>query len=284
MSGVARDTGLKSVSTVIAGLVNGLIFTGMAMAGLSQGEPPPPDLPAIDVEVVTMIPKLGTKPPEPKKLPRITELAPPPTPKDEEISLSREKEEEELERERERKKELERIEAERKKREDEERQRKLDEKRRRQEDERRRKKAMQDALDRIPDPRADIDEDAPGFEEGSAAGRSLDPNSIRNKQLYIAQLMVALQRQFEVPSVIPDDVRKRLQATVSFKVNAQGKVVGEPRLMRSSGNKFFDQAALNTVRKFGPGSALRIPLPTDEKLRKQVLRQGLQPKMHGKDM
>ncbi len=282
MTGVARDTGLKTVSTVIAGLVNGLIFTGMAMAGLSHEEPPPELEPLSFVEV-TLIPKLGTKPPDPKALPRIVEPAPPPPPTDEEISLSREKEEE-LERERERKKEEERIEAERKRQEEEARKKKeREDERRREEDERRRKKAMEQALNRATDPRAD-DEDAPGFEEGSAVGNSLDPNSIRNKQLYIAQLMVALKSQFEVPSVIPDDVRKRLKATVSFKINAQGKVVGEPRLLQSSGNKFFDAAALSTVRKFGPGSALRIPLPTDEKLRKEVLRVGLKPIMHGKEL
>lgn len=276
----ARDTGLKTVSTVVACSINGLIFTGMAMAGLIDVEPPPPDLPAVDVELVQMIPKLGSKPPEPEALPRIVQPTPPPPPTDDEISLSREKEEQ-LERERQQK-EQERIEAERRKQEEEE-QRREDEARRRREEDRRRRKAMQEALDRAVDPRAD-DEDAPGFEEGSAVGNSLDPNSLRNKQLYIARLMVALKSQFEVPSVIPDDVRKRLKATVSFKINAGGKVVGEPRLVRSSGNKFFDDAALNTVRKFGPGSALRIPLPTDPELKKSVLRQGLQPDMYGKDL
>ncbi len=276
----ARDTGLKTVSTVVACSINGLIFTGMAMAGLIDVEPPPPDLPAVDVELVQMIPKLGSKPPEPEALPRIVQPAPPPPPTDDEISLSREKEEQ-LERERQQK-EQERIEAERRKQEEEE-QRREDEARRRREEDRRRRKAMQEALDRAVDPRAD-DEDAPGFEEGSAVGNSLDPNSLRNKQLYIARLMVALKSQFEVPSVIPDDVRKRLKATVSFKINAGGKVVGEPRLVRSSGNKFFDDAALSAVRKFGPGSALRIPLPTDPELKKSVLRQGLQPDMYGKDL
>lgn len=277
----ARDTGLKTVSTVVAGMVNGLIFTGMAMAGLIGEEAPPPELPALPVELVTL-PKLGQKPPDPKALPRIVEPAPPPPPTDDEISLAREKEEE-LEREQERKAEEERIEAEKRRQEEEERQRKEREEKKRIEDERRRKKAMEQALNRATDPRAD-DEDAPGFEDGSAAGNSLDPNSLRNKQLYIAQLMVALKSQFEVPGVIPADVRKRLKATVSFKINAQGKVVGEPRLVRGSGNEMFDNAALNTVRKFGPGSALRIPLPTDETLRKQVLRQGLQPDMYGKDL
>lgn len=283
MNGPSRDTGLKTASTVVACTVNGLIFTGMAMAGLIGEVAPPPELPNVHATLVEL-PKLGSKPPDPKALPRIVEPAPPPPPTDEEISLSREKEEE-LEREREEKqKELERIEAERKKQEEEEQKRKeLEEKRRREEDERRRKKAMEQALNRATDPRAD-DEDAPGFEEGSAMGNSLDPNSVRNKQLYIARLMVALKSQFEVPSVIPDDVRKRLKATVSFKINAQGKVIGEPRLVKTSGNKFFDDAALNTVRKFGPGSALRIPLPTDEQLKKTILRQGLQPDMYGKDM
>lgn len=277
-----RDTGLKTLSSVVACSVNGLIFAGMALAGLIDVEPAPPDLPPpFDAVMVELLPKLGSKPPEPEALPRIVQPAPPPPPKDEEISLSREKEEE-LEREA-KKKEQERIEAERRKEEEEQKRKDEAERRRREEDERRRRKAMKDALDRATDPRAD-DEDAPGFEDGSSVGNSLNPDSLRNKQLYIAQLMVALKSQFEVPSVIPDDVRKRLKATVSFKIDAQGKVVGEPRLVRPSGNKFFDDAALATVRKFGPGSALRIPLPTDPELKKSVLRQGLQPDMYGKDL
>lgn len=280
MTASAPDTGLKTLSTVVAGLVNGLIFTGMAMAGLIDIEPPPPELPAIFPTLVEL-PKRGSKPPEENVLPRFVEPTPPPPPTDEEISLSREKEEE-LEREREKKKELERIEAERRRQEEEA--RKEAERRRREEDEaRKRKKAMEQALNRALDERAD-DEDAPGFEDGDAAGRSLNPDSLKNRQLYIARLMAALKSQFEVPSVIPDDVRKRLKATVSFKIDAQGKVVGEPVLVRSSGNKFFDDAALATVRKFGPGSALRIPLPTDPDLKKSVLRSGLQPDMYGKDL
>jgi TonB family protein len=153
--------------------------------------------------------------------------------------------------------------------------------RRREEEERRRKKAMEQALDRATDVRAD-DEDAPGFEEGHAAGRSLDPESLKNKLMYLKRVEIALSSQLQVPRVIPAETLKRLQATVSFKVDAQGKVQGEPKLVKSSGNNFFDEAALTAVRKFGPGSQLRIPMPIDDDdLAKIVLRDGLKPTMDG---
>ena len=85
-----------------------------------------------------------------------------------------------------------------------------------------------------------------------------------------------------MPRVIPAETLKRLQATVSFNVDAQGKVQGGPKLVKSSGNNFFDEAALTAVRKFSPGSQLRIPMPIDDDaLAKIVLRDGLKPTMDG---
>ena len=75
--------------------------------------------------------------------------------------------------------------------------------------------------------RAD-DEDAPGFEKGDRAGTSLDPDSLKNQLVYLKRVEIALSSQLQVPAVIPPDTLKRLKATVSFKVDAQGKVQGEP--------------------------------------------------------
>lgn len=276
----ARDIGLQAVSTVTAFAVNGLIFVGMAVAGMFSGDPGPPELPAVDVQLLEL-PKLGAKPPDPKKLMRIVEPKPPPPPPAEETSLSREVEEE-LERKKE--EEQRKKEEERKRKEEMERKRLEDEKRRREEREAsRRKRAMEAALKKATDPRAD-DEDAPGFEKGVREGTSTNPESLRNKLVYLSRVEAALRSQFEVPSLISKDKLKRLEATVRFKINKTGKVVGQPRLVKSSGNKLFDDAAMTAVRKFGPGSQLRIPLPLgDEDLKKIVLREGLRPTMHGRN-
>lgn len=277
-----RDIGLQAVSTVTAFAVNGVIFAGMALAGLIGDDGPPPELPSVAVELLEL-PKLGQKPPDPTALPRIQEPKPPPPPPAEETSLSRELEEE-LER---KKEEEERVkrEEERKRKQEMERQRLEDEKRRREEAEaRRRKRAMEAALNKATDPRAD-DEDAPGFENGVREGTSTNPESLRNKLVYLSRVEAALRSQFEVPSLVSKDLLERLEATVRFKIDKNGKVVGEPRLVKRSGNKLFDDAAMTAVRKFGPGSQLRIPLPLgDEDLKKIVLREGLRPTMHGRKL
>lgn len=279
MTAAPRDTGLQAASAFTAIAVNGLIFTGMALAGLIGTFDEPPDLPAIPVEILEL-PKLGTKPPEPQALPRIVAPTPPPPPKQDEVSLSREKEEA-IEREKKEKEERERLAAEVRKQDEERQKQEEEDRRRREEDERRRKKAMQQALDRATDVRAD-DEDAPGFEKGDRAGTSLDPESLKNQLVYLKRVEIALSSQLQVPAVIPPDTLKRLKATVSFKVDAQGKVQGEPKLVSSSGNNFFDEAALTAVRKFGPGSQLRIPMPIDDDvLTRKVLHDGLKPTMDG---
>ena len=170
--------------------------------------------------------------------------------------------------------------AEKKRRLDEAR-KKREELKRKREARERRKKTMAAALRNIDDPRAD-DEDAPGFEKGNEAGTSTDPNTLRNKQVYLTTVSHMLGRFFDVPAVIPPDVRKKLSCEVFFRLDKMGKLKGAPRLVRSSGNKFFDEAALRTVRKFGPGSQLKLPLPKDPKLRKAILREGLSPRMKGK--
>ena len=264
------DPALQAVSVVLAVALNGLVFVGMAFAGLMgkiEENPPPP---AMDVDLLEL-PKLG-EPPPPEALPRIVQAPEPAPPETDTASLSREIEE-----------------AEERKREEEKKERELAEQRRRdeeaqKEEEKARKKAMADALRKVRDPRAD-DEDAPaGFREGMREGTSTDPNSLYNRQVYLSRLITEVTRQAKVPANISAEERRRLKADVQFNVGEDGKVKGEPRLKASSGNRFFDDAALATVRKFGPGSALKLPLPTDEDFKRLVLQKGITVSLDGKKM
>ncbi len=270
------DLGLQVVSSATAVVINGLIVAGMLLAGLSRpGEEPNPEPPALMVSVEEL-PRLG-KEPEPEALPRIVQPPPPAPPETDTASLSREIEEQEEKKREDEKKE--RALAEEKKRDEEKLEK--EELARQRKEARERKKAMQDALDHLKDPRAD-DEDAPGFAEGDRHGTSSDPNSLYNKQVYLSQIKLLLQRAFVVPANIPADERKRLKATVQFNIDDAGKVKGTPRLARPSGNHFFDEAALAAVRKFSVGSALKLPLPKDDNLRRAVLKDGLAPTLEGK--
>ncbi len=264
------DFGNKLVSAVLALAINGGLFAGMAFAGLLNPEEPEPTYEAIDVEVL-QLPAQGKERPE-SALPRIVRTQTPDVEADT-ASLSREKEEE--------------LEREKKKKEDE--QRKLDEEKRRLDEEKKqlaeerkkerdRKRAMTRALNNLDDRG---DEDNPdGFAKGDKYGTSLDPNSLRNQRAYGNRVKAALSRQFQVPATIPRDELKRLSAKVWFKVNKDGKVTAS-KLRRGSGNRFFDEASMRTLKRFGAGTALRIPLPpsSQKKLRRQILRKGITTEM-----
>lgn len=278
-----EDTGLQAAASASALVINGLIFAGMVWAGfateIAQENPEPPN---IAVELAEL-PRLG-KEPEPNALPRIVQPPAPPPPETDTASLSREIEEAEEEKKKAEEEEKKQRElAEEKKRLEEEQRKKeeLEERKRERKEARERKRAMQDALRNLDDPRAD-DEDAPGLKDGVRDGTSTDPNSLYNKQVYLSLVKTMLQRQFKVPANIPADERGRLKAGVQLYIDADGKLKGEPKLTRPSGNKFFDDAALAAVRRFGPGSALKLPLPKDAALRKTVLKTGISATMEGK--
>lgn len=274
----------EALSIVSAVLVNALIFTSMAFASLSEPAPKPiaPEFDVVDITPVEL-PKLGVKPP-PKQLPRIKEEAPPPPPETDVANLHREekKKKEELEKKKEEKKQRELAE---KKRRDEEK-RKKDIERQKEEDEKKaRKKRMARALRKIKNRDKRADEDSPdGFNDGDRDGNSVDPNARRNKATYINRVISAIQRQFEIPTVIPPNQRNKLKAKVKFKFDKGGKLVGAPKLATSSGNRLFDQAALRALKKFAPGAPGRIPVPPHSlpKLRRSVLGNGLTLWMSGK--
>ncbi len=271
-----RDTGEQVLSAGTAIFVNVTIFLAMALAGLAVDEP---EEPQYVMAAMVELPRLGETEPDPKALPRIVKPPAPPPPETDAVSLSREREEE-LEKTRKKK------EAEKRKLDEErrrlEKKRKRDEARKkRTEDRNRRKLLMAEALEDIDDdPRAE--DEAPGFKQGHKLGRSTDPNSLRNKQVYAALVSAVLQRQFEVPATIAAEVRSRLVVEVFFKIDKNGKVRGQPKVVKSSGNTFFDRAAERTVKRFGPGSGLRVPLPTDKKLKATILRDGIRARMKGR--
>ncbi|MEE2756798.1 MAG: energy transducer TonB [Myxococcota bacterium] len=267
------DQGARAISVILACGVNGVMFASILLMGMVTPPPEPPELVAIDfVELA----RKSDVPIKPKLLPRITQ---PPLPLEaaaEEIGLKRKKQEELEKQKQEREQKL----AEKKRKQ--EREKKKLEERKRKEDRKRRRKAMALAMQRIEDdPRAD-DEDAPGFKEGSAYGRSTDPKTLKNKLMYMTRISRLLESQFQVPNNIPEEFRRKASAKVAFKISKAGKVKGKPRIIKSSGNRFFDQAALTAVRRFGPGTNLKLPLPKDKKIKKIVLRSGIRARMKGK--
>ena len=267
------DGGLKAVSASAALGINVLFFCLIFLAGWASA--PPPEVPEHVMATVIELPRLGEVPPDPKALPRMVAPPAPPPPETQVASLSRELEEEE-----EKKKKKKALELKKKKEKQAELKRKkdLERKKKAREKRLRNRKLMLEAMDSLDDPRAD-EEDAPGFTNGHAQGRSTDPNSLRAKVNYLTQVSLLLSRQFEAPAGIPEVERRKLTAQVFFRIARTGHIKGTPKVVKSSGNRFFDAAALRTVRRFSEGSALKLPLPKDKRLRSTVLSKGLKPKM-----
>ena len=267
-----KDDGLRAVSASVALCINVLFFSLVFLAGWTG--PPPPQPPEHVIATVVELPKLGEVPPDPKALPRIVAPPPPPPPETKVASLSREIEEEEEEK----KKKKEALEQKKKEQAKRERQKALDRKKKAREKRLRNRKLMLEAMKNLDDPRAD-EEDAPGFDKGHAQGRSVDPNSLKAKVNYLTRIKLLLSRQFEAPAGIPEAERRSLSTQVFFRIARSGHIKGKPKIVKSSGNRFFDAAAVRTVKRFSEGSPLKLPLPEDKALKKEVLSQGLKPKM-----
>lgn len=281
----ARDPGLKLISGLATTVINGSIFAGMAFAGLMSHETVEnPEPPAVNVELVAL-PKKGIEK-DPKQLVRITQPPPPPEPETDAVNLARKKAEEEEERRKKKEEQRRKRELAEKQRRLEEQERKLAQKRKKEKERKARedrKRRMEAAMAAVRDPRAD--EDAPeGFKDGDPMGTSTDPNALLAKSAYVSLVSTVLQRQFEVPAVVSASERARLEAHVHLRIDKRGKLKGKPKLVKRSGNTFFDEAALRTAERFGAGSELRIPLPpaSDKTLRTLVLREGITARMKAK--
>jgi len=259
---VQRETGDAALAAALTVALHGLAGWGIIVAAVAmrppdEPEPEPPDLTWVNVTIKGELP-------DPKALPRLVKVAAPEAPAEPEIKLGPREEEPDPE--------AQKRAEEAKKRQEEE-ARKAEEHQRRKEAAER-KRAMRRALARIDDRG---DEDAPrGAPNGSDYGTTTDPGALQAKNLYAVRVSNALRQELQAPPV-PLDVCKKLYTVVHFRVGKDFKVDGEPRMVRPSGNRFFDDAALRTVRRFGAGSQLHIPRPPPEEraLTRYVLKAGI---------
>jgi outer membrane biosynthesis protein TonB len=122
------------------------------------------------------------------------------------------------------------------------------------------------------DPRADAGArkgDARGFKEGT----STTWNESSEMSLYVSRVSVMIKRQFQVPNSISEAQRKQLKGKLKIVLNASGYVVGSVLWVEKSGNSYFDQALIRAVEVFR--STLKLTLPSQEDLKKKVLKEGL---------
>jgi TonB family protein len=123
-------------------------------------------------------------------------------------------------------------------------------------------KSLAEALDN-PDPRAratSLDQIV-GFADGSTIGSGTK----RTKgDPYVGQVVAVLNRTFKSPAALSRSQLSRLKVVVRIeKISAQGQII-KFRIVKSSGNRLYDAAALAAIRKYVPseGGTKKLPKPS----------------------
>jgi outer membrane biosynthesis protein TonB len=260
----APDAGPKAIAlgttlALHAFVVAGVLWSTIHEAPAVVVEPP------IMVDIVEL-PKFGVERDQ-KLLERIVQ-APQPEANTAPVNLNQEREEEEKPPE-EKKPELEEKQVEQHDPEAEK--KKLDD------EKKRRQKMIDQAMKQFADERAD--EDSPeGLENGYREGTSTRAAMLREESLWAAQVAKRIQEQLQRPAAISPGECRSLATLIPIRLTAEGKVSNEPSIEQSSGNQFFDDAAVRALRYFTDDGRGTLPLPNAEKLgplRKMVQREGV---------
>jgi TonB family protein len=123
-------------------------------------------------------------------------------------------------------------------------------------------KSLAEALNN-PDPRARATslEKIVGLSDGSTIGTGTER---RAGDPYVGQVVAVLNRSFKTPAALDRSLLRRLKVVVKIeKISANGEILSF-RIIKSSGNRLFDAAALAAIRKYVPseGGSKKLPKPT----------------------
>jgi hypothetical protein len=267
-----EDTGPRAVALGVTSALHACVVLVLALSARPAVvvEPETPPFEWMDVE---QIPALG-KMPEPNALPRIVQAPAPPEPEAAPVNLNQEREEEP-------ETPVEKVPEEKKEQDDLDKKRLEDEKKLRDDERKKRAEAMARAMNNLDDPRAD--EDSPdGNPDGSAFGTSTGAATMTAQNLWMAEVTHALKQRFEAPAALSPGERRKLQASIHFVLDTNGRVKGKARLVESSGNAFYDDAAVRALAFFGEDGNETLPMPNSPLLstvKKTVMQQGMTMKM-----
>ncbi len=127
-------------------------------------------------------------------------------------------------------------------------------------------KSLAEALEN-PDPRAratSLDKIV-GLADGSTLGTGTER---RAGDPYVGRVVAVLNRSFKSPAALDRSVLRRLKVVVKIeKISAKGEIL-KYRIVKPSGNRLFDAAALASIRKYVPseGGTKKLPKPSIQDL------------------
>ncbi|MBN2362257.1 MAG: cell envelope integrity protein TolA [Deltaproteobacteria bacterium] len=128
---------------------------------------------------------------------------------------------------------------------DEKRDEKMREALRKIEEEERRRQALQRIAERVGK------DETEGNPEGSAFGSDDQAGPMSLAQAYFARLQEHIRSNYSLPSILSDAERRRLQATITVYIAADGRI-SRHEVEQSSGNDVFDQALEAAILRASP--------------------------------
>jgi len=132
-----------------------------------------------------------------------------------------------------------------KEKKDDRRDEKMKEALRKLEEEERRKQALQRIADRVGK------DEAEGNPEGSAYGSDTQTGPMSLAQAYFARLQEHIKSNYSLPSIMSDAERRRLQATITVYISADGTIT-KHEVEQSSGSDVFDDALEVAIVRASP--------------------------------
>lgn len=117
---------------------------------------------------------------------------------------------------------------------------------------------------------ARAEESKEGAKDGVEDGDVTDPALALKANMYARQVSKKIKENWNIPSIISADERKKLMTKVYFKITYSGDVY-DIKIKASSGNSVYDSSVIEAVKKTG-----KLPLPDDKNLKKLVLKEGFE--------
>ena len=115
---------------------------------------------------------------------------------------------------------------------------------------------------------ARAEESDEGSLDGAKDGDVTDPAFAVKGSIYMRKVSTIIRRNWSIPTILKEN--RSLKAEIFWRITRGGEIY-DISTESSSGNTLFDSSIVEALKKTG-----KLPLPEDKKVRKYVLKEGLQ--------
>lgn len=94
--------------------------------------------------------------------------------------------------------------------------------------------------------------EAPDELEGAADGDPYGDSAVQEGDRYLGSIKANVRRYYDVSNTIGEQERTFLKAVAMFRIARNGALLGDPRIVKSSGNELFDSAVVGAIKRAAP--------------------------------